>query len=226
METQNFNKITGWSSILSALLFITSIVGMQFYLLGDLSDVSGFLQNMTDNMGMMYLYGWPGFLATILMIPLFYWVHNNNKSNQLLSKSFLIMSAFGIGFVLIAYLFQLTFAYFHAPIYSGLSPDQQLAFDPVFKTTVGIQDLFWLGGDLLAFLGIACLALVTLREKNIKKWLIIMVAVGGVSAAIGSFNFLPVFKPNPVLEAMFMGGFLVFALWEIIFGIKLLKRPS
>ncbi|MDU8886243.1 DUF4386 family protein [Yeosuana sp. MJ-SS3] len=224
MISNTFKRIVGFSSIGSALLFVVSIVGMQFYISGNLEDVSSFIQNMLNNNGMMLLYGWPGLTATMLMIPLFYYVHKINEKNKSLSKSFLIMSLIGVVFVLIAYLFHLAFTYFHAPIYQQLGPNEQLAFNGVFKSMVGIQDMFWLGGDIFAFLGIAFLAILSLKERILPKWMIIWVAIAGISAAVGSFNFLPVYKPNPVLEAMFMGGFLLFTLWEIMIGILLIRN--
>ena len=66
MQTNSFNKFAGWSAILSALLFMLSIIGMMQYLEGNLEVVASFLKNMVDHKGTMLLYGWPGLLATCI----------------------------------------------------------------------------------------------------------------------------------------------------------------
>lgn len=226
MKTNSFNRLAGWSAIVSAILFGLSIVGMLQYLEGDLGKVPVFLENMTEHKGMMLLYGWPGLAATVLMIPLFYASHLRNTSRVQISNSIFLMSLIGIVFVLIGYLFHLAFTYFHAPIYRTLDAVQQSAFNAVFQTNVGIQDMFWLSGDLFAFLGIALLVMFNWKETNTPKWLIIWVAISGLSAAIGSFSFIPAYKNSMVLGLMFLIGFSLYALWQIFMGINLLRSKK
>ncbi|MGI9553244.1 MAG: hypothetical protein ACR2MT_18700 [Aurantibacter sp.] len=226
MKTNSFNRFAGWSAIISALLFGLSIFGMLQYLEGDLGKVPSFLQNMTDNKGMMLLYGWPGLTATILMLPLFYSAHLRNSSRIHISKSIFLMSLIGIVFVLIGYLFHLAFTYFHTPIYKTLDTVRQSAFDAVFQTNVGIQDMFWLSGDLFAFLGISLLVILNWKEANTPKWLIVWVAISGFAAALGSFSFIPAYKNNMALGLMFLIGFSLYAIWQIFMGIHLIRSKK
>ncbi len=223
MQTSSFNRFAGWSAIVSAALYIISIIGMMQYLEGNLEVVPSFLKNMTENKSSMLIYGWPGLLATIFMIPLFYASHLKNSSKIHLSKAVFLMSLIGIAFVLIGYLFHLAFTYFHAPIYRSLDTSQQLAFDAVLQTNIGIQDMFWLSGDLFAFSGIALLVLLHWKTTNTPKWLIIWVVLSGTAASIGSFSFIPAYKSNLVLGLMFLVGFSLYAIWQILMGIHLIK---
>ena len=223
MQSNSFNKFAGWSAIVSAILFMLSIFGMMQYLEGNLEIVPSFLKNMTDHKGSMLLYGWPGLLATVLMLPLFYASHLRNFSRTDISKSIFLMSQIGIVFVLVGYLFNLALTYFHSAIYQTLETDLQRAFDAVAQTNIGIQDMFWLVGDLFAFLGIALLVLLNWKESNTPKWLILWVAISGSSAAVGSFSFIPAFKNNMVLGLMFLVGFSLYALWQILMGVHLIR---
>ena len=138
------------------------------------------------------------------------------------------MSLIGIVFVLIGYLFHLALTYFHAPVYETLDATRQAAFNAVVQTNIGIQDMFWLSGDLFAFLGIALLVIMNWKEANTPKWLILWVTISGIGAAIGSFSFIPAFKSNMVLGLMFLGGFSLYAIWQILMGIHLIrfKKPT
>jgi len=226
MNTLSFNQLAGWSAIISALLFLLSILGMIQYLEGNLEKVPHFMQNMNDHKGMMLLYGWPGLVATVLMIPLFYAVKLRNLTRLNISKSIFYLSLIGIAFVLIGYLFNLAFTYFHAPIYQSLDATQQLAFEALILTNVGIQDMFWLSGDLFAFLGIALLAAMNWKENSTPKWLIIWVQIAAASAAIGSFSFIPAYKYNAILGSMFLIGFSLYAIWQISMGIYLIRSKK
>ena len=121
-------------------------------------------------------------------------------------------------------MFHLAFTYFHAPIYQTMEASQQLAFDAVFQTNIGIQDMFWLTGDLLAFTGISGIVLLHWKNRSTPRWMILWVVITGLTAAIGSFSFLPEFKSNMILGLMFMAGFGVYAVWQIVIGISLLRK--
>ena len=171
----------------------------------------------------MLLYGWPGLVATILMLPLFYISHKRNKVLKEISSVVFNISLIGIVFVSVGYLFHLALTYFHVPIYQSLSPEQQYAFNATIPATIGLQDMFWISGDLFAFLGIAGLLVLNWKDALTPKWLILLVIISGVSAAIGSFSFIPAFKTNMVLGMLFMIGFAVYAFWQILMGIYLIR---
>ena len=132
----------------------------------------------------------------------------------------------GLCFVLVGYIFHLALTYFHAPMYLELTPDQQPLFGALIKSTIGLKDMFWLSGDLLSFYGIAILLILGLKERVFPKWFLLMGAVAGILAASGSISFIPAFKHVPGLSFMFIGGFSVFAIWEVIAGVLLLKRTT
>lgn len=136
------------------------------------------------------------------------------------------MSLIGIVFVLTGYLFHLALTYFHAPIYQTLDAAQQSAFNAVVQTNIGIQDMFWLSGDIFAFLGIALLVLMNWKESNTPKWLILWVAIAGICAAIGSFSFIPAYKNSTALGLMFLVGFSLYALWQIFMGTHFIRSKN
>lgn len=226
MKNKQSLRLAGIAGILSAILFILSIIGLQYFLAADLNDVSAFTQNMMDSHNMMLLYGWPGLFATLLIIPLIYALHQSNESSKFVSKMVFLIVVIGLCFVLIGYIFHLALTYFHAPAYQTLNVEQQATFGAVFKTTIGLQDMFWLSGDLFSFLGIAFLMYLGLKEGFFPKWMLIFGLVAGVLAATGSVSFIPAFKKIPGLSFLFIGGFSLFALWEIAAGIFLIKKSK
>lgn len=223
MEKSSFNQFAGTAGILSALLFIISIVGMQYYLASSLEDVNAFTQNMMDAHSMMLLYGWPGFIATLLILPLTYAVYRFNDTTRLVSRMVFLITVIGLCFILVGYLFHLALTYFYAPLHQSMNGDQQSIFGMVIKTTIGLQDMFWLSGDLLSFLGIGILLVLGWEEDVFPKWFLVMGIVAGVLAAVGSFSFIPAFKKVPGLSFLFIGGFSIFAIWEVLAGFKLIK---
>ena len=223
MEKSTINRFAGIAGITSALLFITSIMGMQTYLTFNFDDVSAFTNEMVEAHTTMLLYGWPGFMATLLLIPFVYAFYEANSYTKHYSKIVLLITQIGFGFIMIAYLFHLSFTYFHAPMYQNLASEQQASFGFIMHATIGLQDMFWLGGDLLAFLGISLLLLLGLKETVFPKWLLIIGAVAGILAAAGSFSFLPAFKQLSWLGFFFIGGFSIFVIWQIVAGIFLIK---
>ena len=226
MKNQSsFNKLAGMAGITSALLFIVSIIGMQAYMASSLDDISAFTQNMNDSHNMMLLYGWPGIIATLLIIPLIYAFYKKNKSTVAISKMLFLMTVIGLCFILVGYLFHLALTYFHAPMYHELAVEEQATFAALIKSTIGLQDMFWLAGDLFSFLGIACLLLMGIRENIFPKWFLFMGILASVLAAVGSVSFIPAYKYVPGLSFSFIGGFSVFAVWETIAGVFLIKRP-
>lgn len=226
MENSFFNRFAGIAGISSAFLFILSIVGMQFYLASSLDDMSAFTQNMIDSHFMMLLYGWPGLLATLLIIPLVYAFYMGNKSSASISRMIFLLTVIGLAFILVGYLFHLALTYFHAPMYQEIESTQQASFGFLIKSTIGLQDMFWLSGDLFSFLGIAMLLLLAVKEANFSKWFLLMGATAGVLAAVGSFAFIPAFKHVAGLSFLFIGGFSIFAIWEIIAGVFLIRLAN
>ena len=224
MSNQSFIKFSGMAAILSALLFITSIVGMQYYLAGDLADLELFIQNMNQSHGMMLLYGWPGFVATLLILPLVQAINLRNMEMRQFSESIYTVTVLGLGFILIGYMFHLALTYFHAPLYEGVSGSMDV--DYLIKTTIGVQDMFWLAGDLLSFLGIALLTWIGLKDGYLPKWLVVWGTLAGVMAAIGSFGFIPAFKSIAGLSLTFIAGFSLFAIWEIVVGAYFIRQMS
>ena len=223
MNEKYFHYTAGWLSILSAGLYILSIMGLNRYVSVGLDSMEVFAQNMRDEESWMLFYGWPGFLATIFIFPMVYILHQQSSIRKTLSKIVLSLSYIGLVFVLVGYLFHLAFTYFHIPIYFELTNDGREIFGAVIKSTIGLQDMFWLSGDLLAFLGIATLLALNLQKKSFPWWIALLGVVAGCSAAIGSFSFLPPYKTVSTLSFLFMAGFTVFAIWEIVFGIFLLS---
>lgn len=223
MKNQSFTKIAALSGIGSAVLYIVSIIGLQAYIAVSLDDIEQFVQNMADNHQMMLLYGWPGLIATILILPLIYTFYQSNRSTVNLSKMILIATLSGLLLIIIAYLFHLALTYFYGPIFQSLDGQDQTSFGIVFRATIGLQDMFWLGGDLLAFLGIGLLLLLGLKEGKFPKWFLILGALSGLMAAAGSISFIPAFKHVPGLGLVFIAGFSLFAIWEILAGVYLLR---
>ncbi len=224
MKSSQFNYYAGVAGITSALLFIVSIIGMQSYLATPLDDVLAFTQNMNDSHAMMLIYGWPGFIATILIIPLIYVFYKGVQAYAEISRILLVIIIIGLSFILVGYLFHLALTYFYAPIHHDMLPVQQITFEYIVKSTIGLQDMFWLSGDLLSFLGIAILLLLNLKQDQFPRWFLITGAIAGFFAAMGSIAFIPAFKHVPGLSTMFISGFSVFAIWEIVGGIILLKQ--
>ena len=223
MKQSAFNQFAGVAGIVSALLFIISIIGMQAYLASPLNDISAFTQNMNEQHGMMLIYGWPGLVATMLILPLIFAFHKENKTSSNFSRMALLVTIIGLIFILVGYLFHLALTYFHAPLFQELEPGVQASFGVVIHATVGLQDMFWLSGDLFSFLGVSILLLLCLKEDVFPKWFLLLGIVAGVLAASGSISFIPAFKQIPGLSFLFIGGFSIFAIWEIIAGILLIK---
>lgn len=226
MKNLIFNRMAGFAGIASALLFIISIIGMQSYLASDLADMDAFTQNMVDAHYLMLLYGWPGLLATVLIIPLVYYFYKANSSTSTPSKLLFLITVIGLCFILVGYLFHLALTYFHAPMYQEIPLAQQTSFSLLIKSTIGLQDMFWLSGDLFSFLGIAGLLSLNLRERQFPRWFLLLGVLSGISAALGSFGFIPAFKQFSILSLMFIGGFSLFAVWEITAGVLLIKQKN
>ena len=218
-------KIIGWSTILSAFLYAISIIGLIKYVYFDLTDPVTFAESMNTNHSLMLLYGWPGLLATILLLPLVYSVHQKALYSTFSASIIFLCTLFGLIFIVIGYLFHLALTYFHAPFVVGLDESEFETFGLIIKSIIGIQDMFWLGGDLFAFLGIAVL-LILVRQIPIPRWLIGIGILGCLSASIGSFSFIPAYKSNLILGMMFMIGFSVFAIWELAVGIAFAMHKS
>ena len=226
MKPKNQNTIAGWAAVLSALLYLVSIVGLNHYVAVGLEDMDAFAQNIHDKHIWMQLYGWPGIFATLLILPVVYLLSASNQKLGLLTKTALSVSLIGLAFIVVGYLFHLTFTYFHFPMYSSLDPMDRLAFASFIRATIGLQDLFWLAGDLFAFLGIACLLMMTLLDRSVPMWNALLGIIAGTAAAIGSFSFIPAFKTSSILAFLFMVGFICFAIWEISLGILLLRSKD
>ena len=92
MENPSFSRFAGIAALLSAVLYLLSIVGMQVYLAESLDDVATFTQNMVDSNLMMLLYGWPGLIATVLIIPVVYAFHKVNKSAREVSQMLFLIT--------------------------------------------------------------------------------------------------------------------------------------
>ncbi len=224
--TSNINhRIAGLSGILSSILYILSIIGLQKYIAANLSDIDAFTQNMLDAHHMMLVYGWPGLFATLLMIPLIIALGKSQKSSSYYTtRTLFLVTLIGLAFILVGYLFHLALTYFYAPAFQGLSTEEKEAFGVVFKTTIGLQDMFWLAGDLFAFLGVGALMILQLRENLFPKWLLIFGTLACLAAASGSISFIPAFKTVPTLSLLFISGFALFTVWEMIAGFLLIKR--
>ena len=225
MEKNSFQKFVGWASIISAVLFVISIVGMQVYLRASLVDVNAFTENMVDNHGMMILYGWPGLLGTILIIPLVYFLNSTSDQFKELSKFVYTLTLIGLTFIMVGYLFHLSMTFFAAPLYLDYTEggSDTSAQDYFFRALVGLQDLFWLSGDLFSFLGIALLLVFNWNNRIFPRWFLIVGMIAGISAALGSFAFIPSYKHITVLSLSFIWGFTIFAIWEIVGGYYLIR---
>jgi len=223
MNNLPFYQWAGISGILSAVLFIISIIGMQFFLAGDIHNMENFTENMMDNHSMMLMYGWPGLVATSLILPLVYAFFRLNKSKLQESRVVFVLTIIGLCFIFIGYLFHLALTYFHAPIYQRIGADNKEFFGLLIESTIGLQDMFWLSGDLLSFLGIGGILFLGWSEDVLPKWLLLIGALASIVAAMGSVSFIPAFKPVPGLSFLFIAGFSVFAIWEIIAGIYLIR---
>ncbi len=216
-------RFAGLSGLLSGILYILSIIGLQSYISADLENVSAFTRNMMDSPTMMLLYGWPGLLATLLIIPVLILLSQNERGNNFLNRSVFLITAIGLSFILVGYLFHLALNYFYAPAFQALDRTQQSIFAIVFKTTIGLQDMFWLLGDLFAFLGIGALMILHSKKDLFPNWLMIFGTTASGLAALGSISFIPAFKSVPGLSILFIMGFALFTLWEMVAGVILLR---
>ena len=224
MNNHSFIKFSGIAAILSAVLFIASILGMQFYLASDLDNMDLFIANMNQSQGMMLLYGWPGFVATLLILPLVQAIDVKNISRSQFSKNIHTLTVIGLGFILIGYMFHLALTYYYAPFYEEVAGSRDIAY--LIKTIIGVQDMFWLAGDLLSFLGIALLTWIGLKDGYLPRWLVIWGTLAGTMASIGSFGFIPQFKSISALSLTFITGFSLFAIWEIVVGVYFIRQNS
>ena len=214
--------LIAYATILSAILYGISIAGLQVYISQSLEDMAAFVQNMNDSHSMMLLYGWPGIIATALIFPIIDYLYR--ASNQdVFARLIYVLIIIGLSFVLIAYMFHLGLTYFHTPFYLESSGAGRESMEWIIRTTIGLQDMFWLLGDILSFGGIAVLLLYQLRSGRIPAWLIITGVLAGISAALGSIGFIPAFKQSAVLGYLFIGGFSLFAAWEVLTGVTLLR---
>ena len=200
-----------------------SIIGMQFYLAGSLENVQAFAQNMVTHHTMMLLYGWPGLIATMAIIPVVYFLYKRDSKVAVQAKLAFAITLVGLTFIIVGYMFHLALTYFHAPLFPRSNEENSYALEYVFKTTIGLQDMFWLCGDLFAFLGIACIIILGAKESVIPKHLNFIGIFASLLASIGSFGFIPAFKSYTLLSLMFISGFSLFALWEIWLGILLIR---
>ncbi len=220
METIKFNRFAGIAAVLSATLYLISISGMLVYFEGDLSQPFLFASHIVEHSVMMLVYGWPGIVATVLIFPILLSL-NEAKGYESYFRFIKIISLIGLSFVLIGYLFQLALTYYITPIMVN-NPSEQEEFGLFIQGVIGVQDMFWLNGDLLSFLGIGILLLLGLKNGQFPVWLSILGFIAGFSAAIGSFSFIPELKTS-ILGYFFLGGFSLFAMWEIIAGIYLFQ---
>lgn len=222
MKNLSFNQFAGITAIFSAFLYIVSIVGMQFYLAEETTNMTSFVSNMNENSQMMLTYGWPGLFATLFIIPIVLSIHQLNQRFKHYSRFAYIITMTGLTFVMVGYMMHLALTYFHTTIYAN-NPEHHEIIGIIIKTTIGVQDLFWLTGDLFAFLGIALLALLGWKEGYLSRTLAITGTIAGLLASIGSFGFIPSIKPTG-LGFVFIIGFSIFAIWEVILGIRMLSR--
>ena len=225
MSLNNYNKTVAISAILSAILYGLSIIGLQVYISADLHDMDAFASNIVDNKQLMLMYGWPGIIATMFILPLVYQLTVKNESNRHLARVVAVITGFGLFLVILAYLIHLALVYFHAPIYLSSAEELQPALATMIETTIGVQDMMWIGGDVMAFGGIAALLVLRIKANNV-VWVNVLGIASGILAAFGSFSFIPEYKSIGWLGLMFMGGFVLFALWEILTGIILLLRSG
>lgn len=226
METRSFYYTAGIAGIGSAILYLLSIIGLQAYLASSMDNMTAFTQNIIDSHSMMLLYGWPGIIATLLILPLMYTFYMLNKTSKHISRIVFLVTLLGLCFIIIAYLFHLAFTYFYAPIHHTLEGQQHVLYGIIIKSTVGLQDMFWLSGDIFAFLGIAIILWLNFREQLFPKWVLLFGILSGVLAAFGSFSFIPAFKHLTWLSFTFIGGFSLFTIWEIIASIILIKKSK
>jgi len=226
MKTRSFYKTAGIAGISSAILYILSIIGLQAYLASSMDNMTAFTQNIIDSHTMMLLYGWPGIIATLLILPLMYVFYKLNKTSKHISKIVFLITLLGLCFIIIAYLFHLAFTYFYAPIHHTLEGDQHELYGVIIKSTVGLQDMFWLSGDIFAFLGIAIILMLNLKEQIFPKWVLFFGILAGILASIGSVSFIPAFKHIPGLSFIFIGGFSLFTIWEIIASVYLIRKSQ
>ena len=225
MKELSSSQFVGITAIISAALYILSIIGLQYYISSDLNQVPAFAQNMVDNHSMMLIYGWPGFIATILILPLVFYIYLKN-AKSFYGRNVLTVTLIGLSFIMIAYLFHLALTYFYAPSLLTMDENSKVVTSYIFKNLIGLQDMFWLGGDLLAFMGIALLTAANKRNLKFPGWLVGFGILACILASLGSFSFIPAFKKVPGLSFLFIGGFALFTIWEIIIGIYLLKKKQ
>ncbi len=223
-QSKSFVRFAGYAGIVSAALYLVSIAGMLRYFDGDLSRPIHFATNMVNNFDMMLVYGWPGLVATVLIFPLVLAIRGH-EDQQGVVRFIKIITMIGLSFVLIGYLFHLALTYFHSPMMVTTPQSEQNAVGSFVYGVVGIQDMFWLNGDLLAFLGIGLLLMLRSRGRQFPWWLSLVGIVAGLAAALGSFSFIPSLKAS-VLGLFFIGGFAVFAVWEILAGFYLIKSSK
>ena len=219
------NRFIAIATLTSAVLYIVSIIGLQVYISADLKDMYTFAINMADNHVLMLLYGWPGFIATLLILPVVRHLAKPLIESSAGSLAFQVTLT-GLLFILIAYLIHLALTYFFAPHFLDMNRASQDVFEHVIRTTIGLQDMFWLAGDILAFGGIATLLLLSFKSRPLPRPVMIAGVIAGILAAIGSLAFLPAYKHIQLLGLLFIGGFAVFTLWEITVGILMLRRTQ
>ena len=222
MKNKNSYRIAGIAGILSAVLYLLSIIGLQTYISVDLQDTNNFVLNIVESHNMMLVYGWPGLFATILILPLSNILAQEAK-RQFIAKQLIQLVIIGLSFILVAYMFHLAFIYFFAPTFINLKSVDQTMFGIVFKNMVGLQDIFWLVGDFIAFLGIALLMSLNLSSDVFPKWLLYGGIIACFVASLGSLSFIPSFKTIPGLSFMFIAGFSGFTVWELIASVYLIK---
>ena len=223
MKNLSTTQFTGITAIVSAVLYLLSIIGLQYYISVDLGDIAAFANNMKEHHHLMLMYGWPGLFATVFILPLVLYIYLKD-STSFLGKNLFIITIIGLIFIAIAYLFHLALTYFYAPSIAIFGLQDNPATHYVFKNLIGLQDMFWLAGDLFAFLGIALLMWLNRNNLGLPSWLIIFGVVACILASAGSFSFIPAFKKVIGLSFIFIGGFALFTVWEIIAGILFIQK--
>ena len=226
MQDTTFIRATGIATVLSALLYVMSIVGLQYYIAEDMANMSAFTANMLENHGMMLLYGWPGIIATLLIFPLAYYLAETKSSLLHFKRMLLFITTTGLLLITIAYLVHLALTYYHAPMFHNIDQELRAGFALEIESLIRFQDMLWLVGDILAFGGIAITLLIQIPQRVLPWQMIVPGALAALVAATGSLSLIPAFKGLGWLGWSFIGGFSAFAIWQIITGLWLAWRPT
>ncbi|MFW9923382.1 MAG: hypothetical protein ACFFDW_08885 [Candidatus Thorarchaeota archaeon] len=230
MNSDNFIKICGLSSIIAAVCYIGTVI---FSITAgltkpdDLAAMSGYLTDYYNARYLMTAYGWFGILGSLFTIPaiLGYYQYLRKEGPKQWIPAAIIYH--GVVLLTLAYIIPLVLSYYIAPTFNTAVDASAIQSLLVIGQTLRIlEDFFIIIGTILTLLtGITIISVIDFKEAILPKWFNILGIITGI-ISIGMIGTLFHGTIGTVFTIITSIDLSLMLIWMVIIGIFMMLPPK